>query len=94
MSEEQLITLTLTEKQLATIVSGLLFSCSVNVVSNTNEEYQLELFELAKTIKQAYPNIKLEDIQFLKEEFYEDELSPLVYEEFGENLQMLTFEEV
>ena len=94
MSEEQLITLTLTEKQLATIVSGLLFSCSVNVVSNTNEEYQRELFDLAKTIKSGYPAIRLDDVQFLKEDFYEDELSPLVYDEFGTNMDLLTFDEV
>jgi hypothetical protein len=94
MSEEQLITLTLTERQLATIVSGLLFSCSVNVVSNTNEEYQRELFELAKTIKSAYPDIKLEDVQFLKEDNYEDDLSPLVFDEFGTNMELLTFEQV
>ena len=94
MSEEQLITLTLSERQLATIVSGLLFSCSVNVVSNTNEEYQRELFELAKTIKSAYPSIKLDDVQFLKEDNYEDELSPLVFEEFGNNMQLLTFDQV
>lgn len=91
---EQLITLTLTERQLATIVSGLLFSCSVNVVSNTNEEYQRELFELAKTIKSGYPNIKLEDVQFLKEEHYEDELSSIVFSEFGNNMELLTFDQV
>jgi len=94
MSEEQLITLTLTERQLATIVSGLLFSCSVNVVSNTNEEYQQELFALALVIKSAYPSIKLTDVQFLKEDNYEDELSPLVYEEFGSNMELLTFDQV
>ena len=94
MSEEQLITLTLTERQLATIVSGLLFSCSVNVVSNTNEEYQHELFQLAQTIKSAYPSIQLTDVQFLKEDNYEDELSPLVYAEFGDNMELLTFEQV
>jgi hypothetical protein len=94
MSEEQLITLTLTERQLATIVSGLLFSCSVNVVSNTNEEYQHELFQLAQTIKSAYPAIQLTDVQFLKEDNYEDELSSLVYAEFGDNMELLTFEQV
>lgn len=94
MSEEQLITLTLTERQLATIVSGLLFSCSVNVVSNTNEEYQQELFALALVIKSAYPGIKLTDVQFLKEDNYEDDLSPLVYEEFGSNMELLTFDQV
>lgn len=94
MSEEQLITLTLTERQLATIVSGLLFSCSVNVVSNTTSEYQRELFDLAKTIKSAYPSIKLNDVQFLREDNYEDELSSQVFEEFGDNMEVLTFEQI
>lgn len=94
MSEEPLITLTLTERQLATIVSGLLFSCSVNVVSNTNEEYQRELFELAKVIKSGYSSIKLSDVQFLKEDYYEDDLSSLVFDEFGSNMEILTFDQV
>ena len=94
MSEEPLITLTLTERQLATIVSGLLFSCSVNVVSNTNEEYQRELFELAKVLKSGYSSIKLSDVQFLKEDYYEDDLSSLVFDEFGSNMEILTFDQV
>lgn len=93
MSTQQ-ITLKLTEKQLETIISGLLFSCSVNVVSNTNEEYQRELFQLAKDLKAVNPEIKLEDVQFLKEDNYEDSLSAEVFEEFGSNMTILSFDQV
>lgn len=93
MSTQQ-ITLTLTEKQLETIISGLLFSCSVNVVSNTNQEYQQELFNLAKDLKQIKPDIALTEIQFLKEDNYEDSLSVNVFEEFGSNMTILSFDQV
>lgn len=88
------ISISLTEKQLGTIVSGLLFSCSVNVVSNTNEEYQQELYQLAKEFKNIKPDIKLEDIQFLKEDNYEDSLSQELFEEFANNLEVISFEQI
>lgn len=88
------VNISLTEKQLATIISGMLFSCSVNVVSNTNKNYFLELFELAKELKALRPSIKLEDIQFVKESNYEDELSDQVLSEFHTNLELVTFDEV
>lgn len=89
------ITLNLTDKELATTISSLLFSSSVNVVSNTNEEYQLELYELAKKLKALRPNIALEDIQFLKEENYEDCLSEQLISEFEKNIKsVITFEHI
>lgn len=90
----QNITINLTEKQLATIISGLLFSCSVNIVSTTNEEYQKELFNLAKDLKQVSPEIKLDDIQFLKEDNYEDSLSLDVLREFIDNLEIISFDQI
>jgi len=90
----QNITINLTEKQLATIISGLLFSCSVNIVSTTNEEYQKELFNLAKDLKQVSPEIKLDDIQFLKEDNYEDSLSLDVLREFIDNLEIISFNQI
>jgi hypothetical protein len=84
----------LTERELQTAISGLLFSCSVNVVSNTNLEYQTELLQLAKKFKQLKPEIKLSDIQFVKEEDYEDEISPLIMEEFAGNIEITTFDHV
>ena len=93
MSPEN-ITISLNEKQLETLISGLLFSCSVNVVSNTNEEYQRELFILAKALKQIKPNIKLEDVQFLQEDNYEDSLSQELLEEFIDNIDVVTFDQI
>lgn len=91
---DQNITISLSEKQLSTIISGLLFSCSVNVVSNTNEEYQRELFELARDLKYIRSDIKLDDIQFLKEDDYEDSLSHDVLEEFKNNIEIIGFEQI
>jgi hypothetical protein len=88
------INISFTENQLATIISGLLFSCSVNVVSNVNEKFFLELFELAKNLKTLKPEIKLDNVQFVKEKDYEDQLSDLVLEEFHTNMQLVTFEQV
>ena len=88
---DQIITIEMTEKQLATVISGLLFSCSVNVVSNTNEEYQRELFDLAKKLKMIKVDIKLDEIQFLEEEDYEDSLSKDLLSEFEDNMEVITF---
>lgn len=88
------VNITLTEKELETAISGLLFSCSVNVVSNTNKEFQLELLGLAKKLEQTKPNIKLPNIQFLKEENYEDETSEQILRDFKENIETITFEQI
>lgn len=93
MSEEN-ITIEFTEEQLANLISGLLFSCSVNVVSNTNEEYQRELFDLAKKLKDIKPDIQLTQVQFLEEENYEDSLSKELLAEFEGNIDVITFDNV
>ena len=93
MSEEY-INLELSQQQLATIISGLLFSCSVNIVSNTNEEYQRELFEIAKRLKDINPIIELKEIQFVEEKNYEDSLSQEILAEFGDNMDVVTFQQV
>lgn len=86
------INVALTEKELQTAISGLLFSCSVNVVSNTNLEYQTELLQLAKKLKDLKPDIKLTEIQFVKEVDYEDETSPLILEAFESNIEITSFD--
>lgn len=93
MSEEY-FQIELTESQLSTIISGLLFSCSVNVVSETNEEYQRELFDIAKKLKDINPIIELNQIQFVEEENYEDSLSGDILKEFGDNMEVVTFAEI
>ena len=91
---DQIVTIEMTEKQLATAISGLLFSCSVNVVSTTHQEYQKELFELAKLLKTVNPDIKLTEIQFLEDVDYEDSLSTEVMEAFKGNVEVITFTQI
>lgn len=87
------ISVQMTEQELAAAVSALLFSSSVNVISNTNEEFQRELFDLAKKLKEFKSNLVLEDIQFLKEENYEDSLSEEILKTFSSNFkQIVNFE--
>ena len=93
MSKETL-NITLTEEGLASVISSLLFSCSVNVTSNTNEEYQQELFAVAKQLKKIKPDIKLDNIQFLKEDDYEDSLSADLLKEFKNNLEVTSFDNI
>ena len=94
MLNKEIPNIQLTEKSLSALISALLFSCSVNVTSNTNEEYQRELFELAKYFKKFKPDIKLDDIQFLKEDNYEDSITPDVFEEFKNNFEITTFDKL
>lgn len=88
------VNITLTEKELETAISGLLFSCSVNIISNTDKEFQLELLNLAKKFKETNPNIKLENVQFLKEDNYEDETSEQILESFKHNIETINFEQI
>lgn len=84
----------MTEKQLATIISGLLFSCSVNVVSDTNKEYQNELYKLAKTLKKLKPEIQLPSVNFIQEDAYEDDISSNIMEDFQGNIEVVVIEKV
>jgi hypothetical protein len=88
------IPISLTESELSTAISSLLFSCSVNVVSNTNVEFQTEMLELAKKLKAYNEEIKLDNIQFLKDDDYEDESSEQVFELFKDNMEIVTFEQL
>jgi hypothetical protein len=86
------INVALTEEELRTAISGLLFSCSVNVVSNTSVEYQTELLRLAEKLKQLKPDIKLTEVQFIKEENYEDETSSSILDNFKDNIDITSFD--
>ncbi len=88
------INISVTEQELETLISGLLFSCSVNVVSNTDKEFQINLLELAAKLKEHKQDIQLNNIQFLKEDNYEDEISEILFDKFSKNIKAVTFEEV
>lgn len=86
------INVTLTNEELEAAISGLLFSCSVNVVSDTDLAHQTRLLDLAKKLKEAKPDIKLNSVRFIKEESYEDETSPEILNIFKSNIEITTFD--
>jgi hypothetical protein len=88
------IPIPLTERELSSAISALLFSSSVNVISNTNIEFQIELLDLAKKLKTYNEQIKLDNIQFVKEDCYEDDSSNQIYELFKENMEIVTFDQI
>jgi hypothetical protein len=47
---------------------------------------------VAKHLKTFKPDIKLDNIQFVKEDDYEDSLSVELLEEFKNNLEVTSFE--
>lgn len=88
------INISLTDEDFSTVLSSLLFSCSVNIVSNTSQEYQQKLFDLAKRLKVYKPDVKITDIQFLREENYEDVTTQELLKEFEQNLEIISFENI
>lgn len=88
------IDIKLTEEELSNAISSLLFSCSVNVVSNTEDEYQQRLLSLAEKLKTYQPDIKLKNVQFIQEENYEDSVSEKVLSSFKENIEITNFDNV
>lgn len=88
------INLTLNETEYKAILSSLLFACSVNVVSETNEEFQNTIFECAKKIKKQNPDVLLEQIQFIVEDNYEDQCSAEILSEFSNNLKTVSFDNI
>lgn len=88
------IKLSLTKKELDLVISSLLFSSSVNVVSNTQEEYQKSLIDLAIKLKESAPDLHLKNIQFIEEENYEDQWSKDILKNFKDNIEIINFEQV
>ena len=84
----------LTDEEMETAISGLLFSCSVNVVSDTDLAYQTKLLNLAKKLREAKPDVKLNSVRFIQEESYEDETSPDILNTFKNNIEITTFDYV
>ncbi len=83
-----------TEEELNATISALLFSSSVNVVSESNKEYPLQLLGVAKKLKQYNPEVKLNNIQFIEEENYEEDWTKDLLENFKPNLEITNFENI
>lgn len=85
------INLNLTKEELAATISALLFSSSVNVVSDTSEEFQTKLVGIAKKLKESCPNIQLNDVRFIVEEDYQEKCSEDILKEFATNIKTTDF---
>ncbi len=84
--------LILSNHEVETVVSALLFTSSVNVVANnTDPLFQQSLIETAKRLKQECPDLKLKNVQFIKEDNYEDQYTVDIYENFKDTLEVTTF---
>lgn len=84
----------LTVSELESIISALLFASSVNIVSEANKDYPKQLIDVAKKLKTYYPEITLENIQFIEEENYEEEWTSDVLANFRKNLTITNFDNV
>ena len=88
------IKVTLKESELEEVISALLFSSSVNIISSTDTSYQRKLIDLAIKLKDLKPDIKIQNVQFIEEENYEDEWSQDILENFGDNIEVVNFEQI
>ena len=88
------IKVTLKESELEEVISALLFSSSVNIISSTDTSYQRKLIDLAIKLKDLKPDIKIQNVQFIEEQNYEDEWSQDILENFGDNIEVVNFEQI
>ena len=88
------IKVTLKESELEEVISALLFSSSVNIISSTDTSYQRKLIDLAIKLKDLKPDIKIQNVQFIEEQNYQDEWSQDILENFGDNIEVVNFEQI
>lgn len=83
------VVVSLTEKQISTIVQSLLFSSSVNIGANWNETDYTAMVKLATSLRELHPTLDLDKICFYQEENYEDKWSPSILDSFKEYLNIV-----
>jgi hypothetical protein len=87
------ITLTLDNNQIDRIIEALLFSASINIGAEWQEDDLTAMFDLAKKFKKLRKNdINLEKICFYKEENYEDNWTEDLFKTFKKNIKTIKLE--
>jgi hypothetical protein len=87
-------TINLSESEIEILISSLLFSSSVNVIIKSETQDCIKYIELAENLKKYKNNLELKDIQFIKEEKYEDEWSSRLYSNFKDSMEVITFNDI
>ena len=87
-------TVHLTDDELQTTIESLLFGTSINIVSNTDPNYQQKMFDVAVKLREHKQDIKLDNISFIKEEDYEEKITQTILDVFEQNLKFTSFEHV
>jgi hypothetical protein len=88
------LTLSLSKKEINMLIEALLFSTSVNVGADWDEENIDNMIFLSKKLKtQLNDNSKLEHIVFYKEENYEDKWTQSVFDFFKNNLNVIELQQ-
>lgn len=88
------INIKFTQEELETLTSSLLFSSSVNVIMKMDSHDSLKYIELAEKLKTNCSKLELKDIQFIQEENYEDLWSHRLYENFKDNIEIVSLDQV
>ncbi len=86
--------LELNEEEYKVVLSSLLFTSSVNFVLNNSDGFQNNAVNTLKKVKQMYPECKLEDVEYIQDEVFEDELSEDLFNLFKNNVNVVSLEGV
>lgn len=88
------ITLTLDAEKVNYIIESLLFASSVSVGADWKEDSCNKLFDIAKELKNTISgDLKLEHVNFFKEEYYEDSWSENILKEFGDQIEIISLDD-
>lgn len=86
--------LELNEDEYKAVLSSLLFTSSVNFVLNNSDGFQNNTVNTLKKVKQMYPECMLDDVEYIKDEAFEDELSEELFNMFKDNVNVVSLEAV
>ena len=87
------ISLELNVEQTNRIIETLLFASSVSVGADWKKEDCEEMLEIARQLKNTLgDNMKLNNINFFKEDYYEDSCSENILNEFGNHFDIVSLD--
>ncbi len=91
----QTMNLNLSEKEINHVIEALLFSSSVSVGADWHKEDCDSMLQIALSLKEIIKDdLKIENINFYKEEDYEDTCSEKILEAFGSKLEIFSLENI